>query len=450
MARARAALGLGGVWLNEHRSVADRARVLGRQRTALAALAGDSSDIAVGLRARLDLRLAAEAVYDGAPVAPVLTALAASRATGDLAVLAEGLSLTHHALLAPEHLEARRLLADELIEVSGRIGDDLRLLFGLLWRTVDLFLAGDASATRDLAELRTRADAVGCRSIGYIASAIDVMQLMRDGRLDEAEAAAHATFEQGVDVGDADATGYYGAHLLTIRWFQDRDGELTDLARDIATSSMLVVPEFAYRAAAATIAARAGRTDQAATLLSPLRRVGLAALPRSSTWLSGIVNVVEVAAITGDTELAQQAYPLLVPFAARPVMPSLAIGCLGSVERALGLAAATCADGDRAVEHLRRAVAANIRLGNRPMTAISPRRPGGRAGRSRRAGRPRRGDCRVPCGRRGGRRDRPRRACGGVDASRRRARQRGSNRGRAAARGWRLDARHRRRARRPA
>ena len=210
---------------------------------------------------------------------PCLQALAASRATGDLAVLAEGLSLTHHALLAPEHLDARQLLADELIEVSGRIGDDLRLLFGLLWRTVDLFLAGDESATRDLAELRTRADAVGCRSIGYIASAIDVMQLMRDGRLDEAEAAAHAAFEQGVDVGDADATGYYGAHLLTIRWFQDRDGELTDLARDIATSSMLVVPEFAYRAAAATIAARAGRTDQAATLLSPLRRVGLADAP---------------------------------------------------------------------------------------------------------------------------------------------------------------------------
>ena len=42
---------------------------------------------------------------------------------------------------------------------------------------------------------------------------------------------------------------------------------------------MLVVPEFAYRAAAATIAARAGRTDQTATLLAPLRRVGLAAFP---------------------------------------------------------------------------------------------------------------------------------------------------------------------------
>ena len=46
------------------------------------------------------------------------------------------------------------------------------------------------------------------------------MQLVRDGRLAEAEAAAHATFEQGIDVGDADATGYDGAHLLTIRWLQ--------------------------------------------------------------------------------------------------------------------------------------------------------------------------------------------------------------------------------------
>ena len=100
------------------------------------------------------------------------------------------------------------------------------VLFGLLWRTVDLFLAGEANAVRRLSELRIRADAIGCRSISYVVSAIDVMQLIRDGRLADAEAAAHDCFELGVDVGDADATGYYGAHLLTIRWLQDRDREL--------------------------------------------------------------------------------------------------------------------------------------------------------------------------------------------------------------------------------
>ena len=125
-------------------------------------------------------------------------------------------------------------------------------------------------------------------------------------------------------------------------------------------------------------------------------------------------------------------------------MPSLAIGCLGSVERALGLAAATCGDADRAVEHLRRAVAANIRLGNRPMTAISRAdladaladrdAPGDRAEAisAFRTAAAAAADIGL-----GGR-------AAAWTASRRRARQRGSNRGRAAARGRRLDARLRR------
>ena len=75
-ARARAALGLGGVWVDEHRGQADRQRVLALQRSARAALPPD----AVTLRARLDVRLAAEAVYDSAPVEPVFDALAVARA----------------------------------------------------------------------------------------------------------------------------------------------------------------------------------------------------------------------------------------------------------------------------------------------------------------------------------------------------------------------------------
>ncbi len=331
----------------------------------------DLAPEATQLRARLGVRLAAEAVYDGEPVEPVVAALDRARRVDDDRVLAEALSLTHHALLAPEHLEWRLALADELITVAGRVGDDLRVLFGLLWRAVDLFLAGEASAVRRLSELRIRADAIGCRSISYVVAAIDVMQLIRDGRLADAEAAAHDCFEHGVDVGDADATGYYGAHLLTIRWLQDRDRDLLELARDIVSSSTLAEPEFAYRAAAATIAARAGLVDDAAALLAPLRHAGLAKLPRSSTWLAGVANVIEAAVATGDGELAREAYSLVAPLADRPVMPSLAITCLGSAERVLGLAAGAFGDRERAVDHLRRAVDENVRLGNRPLTAIA-------------------------------------------------------------------------------
>ena len=70
-ARARPALGLGGVWVNEHRGEVDRRRVLDLQRSALADLPA-GADV---LRMRLEVRLAAEAVYDGEPVEPVLAAL---------------------------------------------------------------------------------------------------------------------------------------------------------------------------------------------------------------------------------------------------------------------------------------------------------------------------------------------------------------------------------------
>ena len=285
-------------------SEVERTRVLALQRTALAELPRDAFD----LRLRLVMRLAAEDVYDGAPVEPVIEALRDCRRSRDPHVLAEALSLAHHALLSPEHANLRLQLAEEQIAIAAGCGDDLRVLFGLLWKAVDHFLAGDVRAMRTLSELRDRADAVGCRSIGYVASAIDVMQLIRDGRLDEAERAAHECFEHGVDVGDADATGYYGAHLLTIRFMQDRDSELLDLARDISSASILIKPEFGYRAGAAAIAARAGLHDEAASMLAPLRLNGLAALPRSSTWLTEIANIVEAAASLGDAELAGEAY----------------------------------------------------------------------------------------------------------------------------------------------
>ena len=300
-----------------------------------------------------------------------MEAVGDARRFGDPDVLAEALCLQHHALLDAHYLELRRPFADELIAVASAAGNDLRMLFGLLWRTVDLLHAGDPRASRALRELRERADAVGCRSISYVASAIDVMQLIRDGRLDDAEVATDRCFEFGLDIGDADATGYYGAHLLTIRWLQDRDRELLALARDFASSSTLVGPEFSMRAAAVVIAARAGATDEADAGLRTLARRGLAALPGSSTWLMGICLIAEGAAILGDADVAREVIPLLPPFADRPAMPSLGVTCFGAVERHLGLAAAAIGDAAAAVEHFERAVVRNLELGNRPMTAVA-------------------------------------------------------------------------------
>ena len=89
----RAALGLGGVWVNEHRTLIGWDRVTGLQRRALAALP-DEQHV---LRQRLRMRLAAEEYYRGGPIEPVFGGLDEARRAGDGTALAEALSLAHHA-----------------------------------------------------------------------------------------------------------------------------------------------------------------------------------------------------------------------------------------------------------------------------------------------------------------------------------------------------------------
>ncbi|MGH3941247.1 MAG: ATP-binding protein [Pseudonocardiaceae bacterium] len=364
---ARAVLGLGGVWVHEHRNPAVRGHVLARQRAALAGLPEQEQV----LRIRLTVRLAAEAVYEGEPVQAVLDALAQSRALGDDRALAESLSLAHHALLAPEHAAVRRPLADEQIAVASSAGDGVLALFGLLWRTVDRYLMGSPEADRCLAELRQRADALSVATIGYIVACMDVMRLIRAGRLDEAEAAADPCLQRGLEVGDADATGYHASQLLTIRWLQGRDAELAELVAETASSPTLAKYEYGFRASVSGVLARGGRLAQARAALDPLVDLGLDTLPRSSTWLAAMVAIVEAARLLDDPIVAGQAAELLAPFAELPTMVSLATSCLGATSRALGLAALTVGDTTGAVRYLEHAVTANQRLTHLPAAALS-------------------------------------------------------------------------------
>jgi tetratricopeptide (TPR) repeat protein len=362
-----AALGLGGVWVNEHRTPAEHERVIGLQRRALAGLPPDES----ALRCRLEARLAAEAVYQGGPIEPVLRAVEATRGCDDRRALAEALSLCHHVMLTAAQTEARLPVAEELTSVASTAGEGVLTLMGLCWTTVDLFHLGDPLAQRALTDLRNRADALGCQSILFIAGVLDVMLLIRAGRLDQAETRAAQVYELGVEVGDADAFAYYGAQLVTIRWLQGRGAEILYLLEEVAASPTLVRAEFAFRASVAALAVQAGQFDRARTQLDRLTRCGLRTLPNSSTWLAGMHSIVEAAMGLGDAALARQAYDLLRSYAHLPIMPSLAVVCFGSVERPLGLAALTTGDVAAAVGHLERAVEANTRLGNLPLLTCS-------------------------------------------------------------------------------
>jgi hypothetical protein len=362
-ALARAALGLGGVWVREHRLPDEDERVRALQQRALVALPREAEV----LRARLAVRLRAEEAYHGAPVAPVLEALEDARATADACALAEALSLAHHALMTPEHTWRRLPLATEMIAAAAVAGEGLLALVGLCWRAADLFLLGDGGAAAALAELRLRADALHCRSILFVARVMEVMLAIRGGRFAEAERLAAACCEAGREVGDADALAYYGAHLVAIRSFQGREPELAGAVADIAASPTLIEGGAqAFALTAALLSLRGGRPEAARGMLRDLARQGLAAVPASSSWLTTMLVVVELASALGDEAVSAAAYDALLPYADLPVMASLACVCFGSVHRLLGVAALAGGRVDPAVAHLEAAVTANERLDHRP------------------------------------------------------------------------------------
>ncbi len=358
---ARAALGLGGLWVHEHRTAVEAARIATWQQRALTRLDPESPTAA-----RLRIRLTAEREYRRGTSDGIAALLEAARLIDQPVVLADALNLTHHCLLGPGHAHQRLEIAEELLAVAGLTGRVVDEALGLLWRTVDLFLDGDPHTGRSLHELSDLTTKHHLGAIEFVVEAIRVMLLVRADDLDAAEKAATACLQRGQKVGDADALGWYAAQLVNIRWFQGRLPEVVPVLAGVVDSPTLAGPNEALLAAQAVAHAKVGDPVAASMELRRLRGAGLASLPNSSTWLVTLAAVIEAAVELGDTDLAEEAAALLAPYANRPIMASLAVVCFGSVHYALGRAALAVGAEATAEHHLGEAVRANEQLGHRP------------------------------------------------------------------------------------
>ncbi|MGW1616675.1 hypothetical protein ACWCQZ_46165 [Streptomyces sp. NPDC002285] len=368
-AAAVAALGFGGLWVHEHRTVAGSALLRSRLRRAMSLLDPRSS-----LALRLRVRLAGETDYMNGTCTSIFTLLDEARSRSHPMATAEALSLAHHCVLGPDHGALRRELSADLVAESFRTGRHSDLLMGLLWQTSDLFADGDPHAERCLAELRDRLAEEDHLAVGFVVNAMEVMLAIRAGLLDEAEVLAAACAERGAAAGDADATGWHSAQLVTIRWYQGRLAELLLSLDDLINSPTLsAVDNHAY-AALAVAAATAGDRRKALGALATLCGRDPADLPRSSSWLVTMNGIVEAAHLLEDVTTSARAYELLSPFAHLPMVGSLGVACFGSVHHALGVASLTTGDLDRAVGHLRAAVRGNLALPHWPAVVTSRQR----------------------------------------------------------------------------
>jgi hypothetical protein len=365
-----AVLGLGGIWVNERRGPDEYLEYREQLQRSLHAAAGGPAD----LRALLEVRLAAEACYaEGAPLANVRAAVEAARECDDPATTAEALSLFHHLLLAPHDRVEREEVARALVLSAASLDMPTSALMGLVWNTVDAFLAGDREAPRWLARLRVRARELDHAAILFLVDSIELMLWLRAGRISEVENALPEVHGRGIDAGEVDATPWMAGQLLAVRWLQGRQHEVLDAARSLADSPDLTRFNRVYPAVWAAFAASAGAHDEARVALARVDPFGepSQALPPSSMWLVTMFAVVEAIRHLDDGDAAAQAYEMLAPFADLPLIGSLAIVCFGSAHRSLAWCAAVSGDVDHAIDHFRQAIDSDLVIGNLPMLAVT-------------------------------------------------------------------------------
>jgi hypothetical protein len=368
-AMAVAALGLAGLWVCERRTVTSAVLLEARLQHVLSLL--DARSV---LALRVRTRLAGEADYFHGTHAAILAALDEVRAAADPELLAEALSIAHHCLLDPDHVQLRRELAVELIKASFHTERRSDLLMGLLWQTVDAYCEGDPHAGRLLGELKDYLRPRDHLAVGFVVSAIDVMLAIRGGQFGEAEALAAVCASNGAVAGDVDHEWWSGAQLVTIRWYQGRLVELLPMLHDRVHSPGLSAVDNSAVAALAVAAALSGDRPRAASSLAALSGSDLAGLPRSSSWLVTMNGIVEAAYLLEEADVATRAYELLLPYADLPMIGSLGITCFGSAHHALGVAALTSRRLEAAIEHLHAAVQHNLALAHWPALVASRQR----------------------------------------------------------------------------
>ena len=372
-ATASAVLGQAGLWVHEYQSMTAAAVALDRLRRA-AQSADPARDGPLALRLRA--RLAAEADHRSAGHGAILAVVEEARRAADPIAVAEALNLAHQCLMAPGHGPLRLRVAHDLIAESARTRRPGDLVLGSLWRTVDGILCGSADARGGLDQLRALLSSRPHLAALHCARAIEVMFAIRAGRFEHVERLAQECADAGAEAGQSAAATWHAAHLIATRWYQGRITELLPLVRRVAAAPNLSPVDYSFQAWLALACAAAGEDRQARATLAGLTGHGqsLAAVPRSGSWLVALYGVVEAAYLLGDRETAQQAYQLLLPYAALPAMAGPAVTCFGSVEHALGIAQLTLGRNQAAAGHLTRAVDHNAVLGHFPAAALARHR----------------------------------------------------------------------------
>jgi AAA ATPase domain len=370
---ARAALGLGGGPAGFEVPLFDRAQV-GMLEESLAALDPGPSPLRAQVLARLSVARSLDTPVDRR-LAVAEEAVAMARRSGDLATLASALAAHCDATAGLQQAGQRQAEAGEIIELATQLGDIPTELLGRRLRLVaHLELADLAAVDVEIAAFARTADAIRQPLYAWYVPLWRGMRALMSGQLEETGrwlARAEALGAQATSANAAMLTGVQRWWLLieTGRSVEQADllARLADQVEDLGATGAVSL---------ALGDAVAGHKAVARRRLEGLGRNGLAAATPDSEWAALLAQVADLVALLGGSSVAAWAYDALLPHRNRFAVEGIGAYCHGSLERHLGLLAASLGRTQDARAHFAAALELNRQSGAELLVARTLRDAG--------------------------------------------------------------------------
>jgi DNA-binding CsgD family transcriptional regulator len=322
-------------------------------------------------RPRLKARLAQLLYYEAEPDRRrqlAQEAISDAQRSGRADVLGSVLVSTHAATWEPAHLDQRLDAARQIMAIAVASHQPTLELDGLGWLAVDLLEAGDLPAADDTLSRHAQLAAqlhhrLGLRDAELWAG----MRAMLGGRFADAE----LHIERARDLGDTardpatDSIYWVQRYWLAVERCDPREmDDMVEVCERIVATNRDVP---AWRAALAMLHARRGDHQPARVEFDRVATDNFAHIPRDVVWLNAMTYLAETCAFIGDTDRAPLLYTALKPYASRLALIDRALVCKGSVERFLGLLAATTDNRDKAKHYLTHALSTHDAMGAHPL-----------------------------------------------------------------------------------
>ncbi len=360
---ARAALGCSG---DVHRfspldtGVVD-AVIVALLREAIAAI----GDAATELTVRLYGALATQLVYDETSREEQQhlsgAAVELARELGDAETLATALGMRHAVMRRPAHLAERLEIANEMIDLAERAGNEYLALHAHRQLLIDLMEIGDFAGADQQVEVLEVSLARSPRPfLEWTALTYRSCRAMSSGDFDAAEALltrAALVGEGRVDTAAAD----FGVQLAILRRMQGRVPEILGAVRAIVDGR----PDYGTWRAGLVYAMT--ELDDPAALRADfeiLAQDDFAGLGYDSAYLVGVAMASSACARVGHPEQAAVLFDALLPYDGRGATATHFV-YLGPVGHFLGILAATMGDFDDARRRLTAALDSSRTLGSR-------------------------------------------------------------------------------------